>query len=80
MIPDALGAWRRIWIGPGCVHVERVSHTHMEVARGALDRADGRVRAHLKQAKIDCRRWEVVVSLDDDRLVACGDGGVIPDS
>ena len=77
VIPNALGFRRRIGIGPGRVRVERIAHTNMEVARGALDRTDGRVRAHLKQAKIDRRRWEVVVSLDDDRLVACGDGGVI---
>ena len=78
-IPDTLGVRSGVRIGPGRVRVERVIHANMEVARGALDRTDRRVRAHLKQAQVDCRRREVVVSLDDNCLVACGYGGVFPD-
>ena len=80
VIPNALGIRRRIGIGSRRVRVERIAPTNMEVARGALDRTDRRVGAHLEQAEINCRRWEVVVSLDEDCLVACGDGGVFPDS
>ena len=79
MIPDSIGIWSWIGIGPGRVRVERAAHANMEISRCALDRTDRRVPAHLKQALVDRRRWEVVVSIDDNCLVACGDGGVFPD-
>lgn len=79
MIPDSGDVCVRLGIGPCRVGVERAANANMKVSRGALDRTDRRVLTRLKQAFLDPRRREVMVSFDDDCLVALGDGGVFPD-
>ena len=53
VIPDTLGIRSGGGIGPSGVHVERVTRANMKEARGAFDRTDRCVRAHLKQAQVD---------------------------
>ena len=74
------GLRNRIWlgVGPGRVRVERTTNANVEVFRGAFDRTDRRACACLEQALVNRGGCEVVVSFDDDRLVACDNGGVFP--
>lgn len=78
MIPDILRFCLRIRVVPSCVTVICPVDVQAVIMRSTLPGADTRCIARSEERIVDGVRREIVITLDDNRVVAAGDQLAIP--
>ncbi len=66
-------------VGPHGISAALPVHLEVVVAGQALPRAESLQLTLLQQSLVDAPEWEVVIALNEHRVVGLGDGHAFPD-